>query len=320
MSLLSLVGPASVTKERPPRGRSWARVAERGQARAPWPSRLAAGLLLATAVSDALGFAGASFYLLVLGVPVTAAAGLVCFGRVVDAVNGGRRDLLGRLQAAPRRPPRRRRRGRRRDARAGRPRGRVPPRGDGAPSLRVRPPPRPGADRARSPSGASARRTKARTGRSLSLDRDLAEVLDLRVPRRGPSRVASPITTSPARAWPSRRRSHVDACPRSARTAAAPRACTRPTMRLARVDSRRGSGASPDGGPRRAGRVPGSARPARAARSSWPAPAEDGQDGVARSCPPSRPRAPREPGITVPKYSFSIARTSASDRSLRERA
>ena len=60
---------------------------------------LAALLLLATAVSDALCFASASFYLLVLGVPITAAAGLVCFARVVDAVNGGRMDALGRLQA-----------------------------------------------------------------------------------------------------------------------------------------------------------------------------------------------------------------------------
>jgi hypothetical protein len=60
---------------------------------------LAAGLILATAVSDALGFPSASFYLLVAGVPVTAAAGLVCFARVVDAVNGGRMDALGRLQA-----------------------------------------------------------------------------------------------------------------------------------------------------------------------------------------------------------------------------
>jgi hypothetical protein len=60
---------------------------------------LAAVLILATAVSDAFGFASISFYLLVLGVPITAAAGLVCFGRVVDAVNGGRMDALGRLQA-----------------------------------------------------------------------------------------------------------------------------------------------------------------------------------------------------------------------------
>jgi hypothetical protein len=59
----------------------------------------AAALLLATAVSDAFGFASASFYLLVLGVPVTAGAGLVCFARVVDAVNGGRIDVLGRAQA-----------------------------------------------------------------------------------------------------------------------------------------------------------------------------------------------------------------------------
>jgi hypothetical protein len=60
---------------------------------------LAAALLLATAISDALGFAGASFYLLLAGVPLTACAGLVCFARVVDAVNGGRVDALGRLQA-----------------------------------------------------------------------------------------------------------------------------------------------------------------------------------------------------------------------------
>jgi hypothetical protein len=60
---------------------------------------LAAALLLATAVSDALGFAGASFYLLVAGVPLTAGAGLLCFARVVDAVNGGQVDRLGRLQA-----------------------------------------------------------------------------------------------------------------------------------------------------------------------------------------------------------------------------
>ena len=60
---------------------------------------LAGALLLAVAVSDALGLAAASFYLLVLGVPVTAAAGLICFARVVDASNGGQADALGRLQA-----------------------------------------------------------------------------------------------------------------------------------------------------------------------------------------------------------------------------
>jgi hypothetical protein len=60
---------------------------------------LAAALLLATAVSDALGFAGASFYLLVAGVPLTAGAGLLCFARVVDMVNDGQVDTLGRFQA-----------------------------------------------------------------------------------------------------------------------------------------------------------------------------------------------------------------------------
>jgi hypothetical protein len=61
---------------------------------------LAGAILLGTAVSDALGLAAASFYLLVLGVPVTAIAGLVCFARVVDAVNGAGGDALGRVQTA----------------------------------------------------------------------------------------------------------------------------------------------------------------------------------------------------------------------------
>jgi hypothetical protein len=74
-----------------------------------WESRSGAGamavelagvLLLVTAVSDALGLAAASFYVLVLGVPVTAIAGLVCFARVVDAVNDAGGDALGRLQTA----------------------------------------------------------------------------------------------------------------------------------------------------------------------------------------------------------------------------
>jgi uncharacterized membrane protein len=60
---------------------------------------LAAALFLAVAVSDSLGFAAASFYLLVAGVPLTAGAGLVCFARVVDAVNDGQLDPLGRAQA-----------------------------------------------------------------------------------------------------------------------------------------------------------------------------------------------------------------------------
>jgi hypothetical protein len=72
-----------------------------------WQTRSAAGamavelagaLLLAVAVSDALGHAAASFYLLVVGVPMTAAAGLACFARVVDASSGGNGDPLGRLQ------------------------------------------------------------------------------------------------------------------------------------------------------------------------------------------------------------------------------
>jgi hypothetical protein len=58
----------------------------------------AGALLLAVAVSDALGYEAASFYLLVLGVPMTAAAGLACFARVVDASRGGNGDPLGRLQ------------------------------------------------------------------------------------------------------------------------------------------------------------------------------------------------------------------------------
>ena len=60
---------------------------------------LAAALLLVTAASDALGLAAFSFYLLVIGVPLTAIAGLACFARVVDSVNGNGMDPLGRLQA-----------------------------------------------------------------------------------------------------------------------------------------------------------------------------------------------------------------------------
>ncbi len=59
---------------------------------------VAGALLLATAVSDALGLAAVSFYLLVLGVPLTAIAGLLLFARVVDTVNGSGADALGRLQ------------------------------------------------------------------------------------------------------------------------------------------------------------------------------------------------------------------------------
>ena len=51
-------------------------------------------LLLATAACDLAGLAAPSFYLLVAGVPVTAVAGLLCFGRVVDAGTPDRRALL----------------------------------------------------------------------------------------------------------------------------------------------------------------------------------------------------------------------------------
>jgi hypothetical protein len=60
---------------------------------------LAAALLLATAISDALGFAGDEKVERRAGVPLTAAAGLICFACVVDAMNEGRMDSLGRLQA-----------------------------------------------------------------------------------------------------------------------------------------------------------------------------------------------------------------------------
>ena len=66
-------------------------------ARGVWTAvEVASVLLLATAACDLLGLAGASFYLLVAGVPVAAVAGLLCFGRVVDA---GAADRRGRVQA-----------------------------------------------------------------------------------------------------------------------------------------------------------------------------------------------------------------------------
>ena len=60
---------------------------------------VASALLLATAVTDALGYPGASFYLLVAGVPVAALAGLLCFAEVVDAVEQGHMNVRGRVQA-----------------------------------------------------------------------------------------------------------------------------------------------------------------------------------------------------------------------------
>lgn len=67
----------------------------------PWAERaveLAGALLAATAVSDAFGSAGVSFYLLVVAVPVTAVAGLVCLGSAADAVEKGAAAVRGRLQ------------------------------------------------------------------------------------------------------------------------------------------------------------------------------------------------------------------------------
>jgi hypothetical protein len=59
---------------------------------------VATALLVATVVSDALGYPNASFHLLVAGVPVTAAAGLICLGRAVD--EGGRKAAqVGRVQS-----------------------------------------------------------------------------------------------------------------------------------------------------------------------------------------------------------------------------
>ena len=58
-----------------------------------------AAVLVATAVSDALGYVGASFYLLVAGVPVLAVAGLMCFGRAVDAEERGAPDRTARVQS-----------------------------------------------------------------------------------------------------------------------------------------------------------------------------------------------------------------------------
>lgn len=48
------------------------------------PSLVAAALLVATVATDALGAASVSFYLLVAGVPLAAAAGLGWFARAVD--------------------------------------------------------------------------------------------------------------------------------------------------------------------------------------------------------------------------------------------
>ncbi len=58
------------------------------------------GLVLAAlALADRRGGGGALFYLFLVGIVVTAAAGLAGFGRLVDAADGGSLPLLGRLQA-----------------------------------------------------------------------------------------------------------------------------------------------------------------------------------------------------------------------------
>jgi hypothetical protein len=59
---------------------------------------IAAAVLVATAVSDRLGLASASFYVLVVAVPLCAGAGLASLGRVVDAVEAGGEEVAGRLQ------------------------------------------------------------------------------------------------------------------------------------------------------------------------------------------------------------------------------
>jgi hypothetical protein len=57
------------------------------------PVKLVGGLLLATALLDRLGLASASFYLLLVGVPFTAAASLEAFGRTIDAATNGESGL-----------------------------------------------------------------------------------------------------------------------------------------------------------------------------------------------------------------------------------
>jgi hypothetical protein len=57
------------------------------------PVKLVGGLLLATALFDRLGVPSASFYLLLVGVPLTAAASLDAFGRTIDAATNGELGL-----------------------------------------------------------------------------------------------------------------------------------------------------------------------------------------------------------------------------------
>jgi hypothetical protein len=59
----------------------------------------AALLLGAAAWADARGSGAAAFYLLLLGIPITAASGLAFLARLIDAANGARETTLDRLQA-----------------------------------------------------------------------------------------------------------------------------------------------------------------------------------------------------------------------------
>src|SRR5215204_4101810 len=68
---------------------------QRSSAASAMAVELTAGLLFATALSDALGFASISFLLLLVGVPACATAGLVCLARRVEADH----DPLGTLQS-----------------------------------------------------------------------------------------------------------------------------------------------------------------------------------------------------------------------------
>ena len=60
------------------------------------PSGLVLGVL---ALADQAGAGAALFYLFLVGIVVTVAAGLAGFGRLVDAAAGGSVPVLGRVQA-----------------------------------------------------------------------------------------------------------------------------------------------------------------------------------------------------------------------------
>ena len=59
--------------------------------------QIAAGVLVATAVADALGHAAPAFYLLFFGIPILSICGLVAFGRAVDGANRGDGEPFARL-------------------------------------------------------------------------------------------------------------------------------------------------------------------------------------------------------------------------------